>query len=58
MAEIGSTSSWSRLPAESPAQRRIKPAEWPDPNFVDVGVRGDLWEFDGIEFSDRDDVQR
>jgi 2-oxoisovalerate dehydrogenase E1 component len=28
-----------------PGQRRIRPSEWPDPAFVDVGVRGDLSEF-------------
>jgi 2-oxoisovalerate dehydrogenase E1 component len=28
-----------------PGQREIKPSEWPDPEFVDVGVRGDLSEF-------------
>src|SRR3954471_23831368 len=27
-----------------PGQRRIKPDEWPDPAWVDVGVRGDLSE--------------
>jgi 2-oxoisovalerate dehydrogenase E1 component len=37
------------LPGGKPGQRRIKPAEWPDPAFVDVGVRGDLSEFDGID---------
>ncbi len=35
------------LPGGRPGQRRIKPAEWPDPDFVDVGVRGDLSEFSG-----------
>jgi 2-oxoisovalerate dehydrogenase E1 component len=29
-----------------PGQRRIKRAEWPDPSWVDVGVRGDLSELD------------
>ena len=33
------------LPGGKPGQRRIKPAEWPDPDFRDVGVRGDLSEF-------------
>ena len=33
------------LPGGKPGDRRIKPAEWPDPTFVDVGVRGDLAEF-------------
>ena len=35
------------LPGGKPGQRRIRPAEWPDPSFVDVGVRGDLSEFEG-----------
>ncbi len=35
------------LPGGKPGQRRIKPAEWPDPDFVNVGVRGDLSEFVG-----------
>ncbi|MBL7261097.1 alpha-ketoacid dehydrogenase subunit alpha/beta [Paractinoplanes lichenicola] len=34
-------------PGGKPGERRIRPAEWPDPAFVDVGVRGDLSEFDG-----------
>jgi len=33
--------------------RRIKATEWPDPAFVDVGVRGDLSEFTGLRFADR-----
>ncbi|SHN47321.1 alpha-ketoacid dehydrogenase subunit alpha/beta [Cryptosporangium aurantiacum] len=32
--------------------RRIRPAEWPDPAFVDVGIRGDLRELnDAPEFA-------
>jgi 2-oxoisovalerate dehydrogenase E1 component len=31
-------------PDGKPGQRRIKPGEWPDPAWVDVGVRGDLSE--------------
>jgi 2-oxoisovalerate dehydrogenase E1 component len=42
------------LPGGRPGQRRIKPAEWPDPAFVDIGVRGDLSEFDGARLSDVD----
>jgi 2-oxoisovalerate dehydrogenase E1 component len=30
--------------ADKPGVRRIRPALWPDPAFVDVGVRGDLSE--------------
>src|SRR4051812_2387375 len=33
------------LPDGKPGQRRIRPGEWPDPAFVNVGVRGDLSEF-------------
>ncbi|AYY15479.1 MFS transporter [Actinobacteria bacterium YIM 96077] len=42
------------LPGGGPGKRRIKPAEWPDPDFVDVGVRGDLGEFADARFADRD----
>jgi 2-oxoisovalerate dehydrogenase E1 component len=31
-------------PDGKPGQRRIKPAEWPDPDWVDFGVRSDLSE--------------
>ncbi|MGH8825992.1 MAG: alpha-ketoacid dehydrogenase subunit alpha/beta, partial [Jiangellaceae bacterium] len=41
------------LPDGKPGQRRIKPDEWPDPAFADVGVRGDLREFEGARFADR-----
>jgi 2-oxoisovalerate dehydrogenase E1 component len=33
------------LPGGRPGQRRFRPAEWPDPAFADVGIRGDLGEF-------------
>ena len=35
-------------------KRRIKAAEWPDPKFADVGIRGDLGEFAGAPLADRD----
>lgn len=41
------------LPDGKPGQRRIKPEEWPDPAFVNVGVLGDLSEFDGVPTVDR-----
>jgi len=44
MEEIGSELV-EPLPGGKPGQRRIRPAEWPDPDWVDVGVRGDLSEF-------------
>src|SRR6201999_2281717 len=42
------------LPGGKPGQRRIKPAEWPDPDFRDVGVRGDLSEFENAPLTDID----
>ncbi len=35
-----------------PGQREIIPAEWPDPAFADVGVRGDLSEFAGARYAE------
>ena len=42
-------------PGGKPGQRRIKPSEWPHPSFVDVGVRGDLSEFNDAPIADRED---
>ncbi|MGC1210161.1 MAG: thiamine pyrophosphate-dependent enzyme [Micromonospora sp.] len=42
------------VPGGKPGQRRIKGSEWPDPAFVDVGVRGDLSEFDEAPLADVD----
>jgi len=42
------------VPDGKPGARRIKPEEWPDPAFADVGVRGDLSEFDGAPVADVD----
>jgi 2-oxoisovalerate dehydrogenase E1 component len=53
MAEVGDV-LLEPLPGGKPGQRRIKPAEWPDPAFADVGVRGDLSEFDDAPLADRD----
>jgi 2-oxoisovalerate dehydrogenase E1 component len=44
MAETGSV-VFEPLPGGKPGRRRTKPAEWPDPAIVDLGVRGDLSEF-------------
>jgi 2-oxoisovalerate dehydrogenase E1 component len=33
-------------PDGKPGQRRIRPSEWPDTDWVDVGVRGDASELD------------
>jgi 2-oxoisovalerate dehydrogenase E1 component len=45
MAEIGD-SLLEPVPDGKPGQRRIVESEWPDPAWVDVGVRGDLTELD------------
>jgi 2-oxoisovalerate dehydrogenase E1 component len=42
------------VPGGKPDERRIKQSEWPDPAFVDVGVRGDLSELEGLRFEDED----
>ena len=53
MADIG-TVLLEPVPDGKPGERRIKPSEWPDPAFVDVGLRGDLSEFAGARFADTD----
>ncbi len=53
MAEIGSV-LLEPVPNGKPGERRIRPEEWPDPNFVDTGIRGDLSEFAGARMEDRD----
>jgi len=53
MAEIGDV-LLEQDPDAKQGVRRIKPAEWPDPAFVDVGIRGDLSEFEGVRVLDRD----
>jgi len=54
MAEIGAV-LLEPVPGGKPDERRIKAAEWPDPAFVDVGVRGDLSEFADAPLADRAD---
>jgi len=39
-------------PGGKPGERQIKPAEWPDPSYVDTGIRGDLSELAGLTFTD------
>ncbi|CND52779.1 pyruvate/2-oxoglutarate dehydrogenase complex%2C dehydrogenase component beta subunit [Mycobacterium tuberculosis] len=54
MEEIGSV-LLEQDPGGKPGVMRIRPAEWPDPGFADVGIRGDLSEFDGARVADRED---
>ncbi len=35
-------------PAGKPGQQRIRPGLWPDPAFLDVGIRGDLSSLSGL----------
>jgi 2-oxoisovalerate dehydrogenase E1 component len=42
-------------PDGRPKERRIRPDEWPDPSFVDQGIRGDLSELSGLMFTDTND---
>jgi 2-oxoisovalerate dehydrogenase E1 component len=43
------------MPGGKPGQRRIRPAAWPDPGFVDVGIRGDLTELAGSRYLEQAD---
>ncbi|WP_432936531.1 alpha-ketoacid dehydrogenase subunit alpha/beta [Kribbella sp. CA-253562] len=54
MAELGDV-LLEPVPGGKPGERRIVAAEWPDPAFADEGVRGDLSELSGIEFTDAED---
>lgn len=42
------------VPGGKPRERRIISSLWPDTDFVDVGVRGDLSELAGSRFEDAD----
>jgi 2-oxoisovalerate dehydrogenase E1 component len=42
------------VPGGKPGQRQIKAAEWPDPAYVDVGVRSELHELAGAPYADVD----
>jgi 2-oxoisovalerate dehydrogenase E1 component len=53
MGELGAV-LLEPVPGGKPGQRQIKPAEWPDPSYVDVGVRSDLTELADAPFADRD----
>jgi 2-oxoisovalerate dehydrogenase E1 component len=42
-------------PGGKPGARRISPGLWPDPDFADVGIRGDLSELAGARTAERQD---
>lgn len=54
MAEVGSV-LLEPVPGGRPAERRIRAAEWPEPAFVNVGIRGELSEFADAPLADRAD---
>ncbi|MFT3873561.1 MAG: thiamine pyrophosphate-dependent enzyme [Nocardioides sp.] len=54
MAGIGDT-LLEPVKGGKPGQRRIRDDLWPDTSFVDVGVRGDLSELEGLRFEDQGD---
>jgi 2-oxoisovalerate dehydrogenase E1 component len=56
MAEVGSV-LLEPVPGGKRDERQVKAAEWPDPAFVNVGVRGDLSEFADAPLADRDDFR-
>src|SRR4051794_9525618 len=43
------------VPDGKPGQKRIKADRWPDPGFVDVGIRGDLSELASSRCADQAD---
>jgi 2-oxoisovalerate dehydrogenase E1 component len=56
MAEIGSV-LLEPVPGGKRDQRQVRAAEWPDPAFVNVGIRSDLSEFADAPLADRDDFR-
>jgi 2-oxoisovalerate dehydrogenase E1 component len=44
-------------PDDKPGVRRIRPSLWPDPAFVDVGIRGDLSEIAGARAVEQPDFR-
>ena len=57
MSSIGET-LLEAVPGGKPGQRRIRADKWPDPGFVDVGIRGDLGELEGSRYEEEDQLQR
>ncbi|HEY3530166.1 MAG TPA: thiamine pyrophosphate-dependent enzyme [Nocardioides sp.] len=55
MEEIGSE-LLEPDPDGKPGARRIRPSEWPDPAWVDVGVRGDLSELSDVAVVDESSI--
>lgn len=45
-------------PAGKPGQKRIRPELWPDPNFIDVNIRGDLSGLEGATYKEASDFAK
>jgi len=44
-------------PNGKPGQQRIRPELWPDPAFLDVGIRGDLSSLEGLTVREESDFE-
>ncbi|MFE5564007.1 thiamine pyrophosphate-dependent enzyme [Amycolatopsis japonica] len=53
MREIGD-GFFEPVTGGKPRERRVIPSLWPDVDFVDVGIRGDLSELDGSRYEEAD----
>jgi 2-oxoisovalerate dehydrogenase E1 component len=56
LAEVGATLV-EPMPGGKPGQQRIRPELWPDPSFLDVGIRGDLSPLEGRAVREEDDFR-
>ena len=52
-AAAGALVEQDPAPDAKPGRRRIRPELWPDPAFVDVGIRGDLSEIADVRTAER-----
>ncbi|MET0839833.1 MAG: thiamine pyrophosphate-dependent enzyme, partial [Marmoricola sp.] len=52
MAAIGAE-LFEPVEGGKPGQRQVRADKWPDPGFVDVGIRGDLSELDGSRYEEQ-----
>jgi 2-oxoisovalerate dehydrogenase E1 component len=56
LAEVGGTLV-EQDPNGKPGQQRIRPHLWPDPGFLNVGIRGDLSSLEGRAVREEDDFE-
>jgi 2-oxoisovalerate dehydrogenase E1 component len=53
-AKTAAETAAAKLTQPADGKRMIQPALWPDVSFRDQGLRGDLSEFDGVEFVEQE----